>query len=522
MDEASIVRKFMDAEVTITPGALERLRKQSDSEAAVDRVLAYLREMVDKPPVLTESAIAKILETSEVVEERAPSQVEVQALVERETALEASEKSLPELVHLRFKPLAAEFEPKIKVLQDITGRSYGQGELEDFIKLFRDRYERLSGILRKRVDLHGAVQIGNLGAFDDGDLVRVIGMVADKRETKGGHIVLDLEDLSGTTTVWVFRGRRELMKKAAETVLDEVIGVEAIVRKGEGPPRLIANDIIWPDVPTPREPARAQEPVCAVMLSDLHVGSEMFLEDAFMRFLKWLRGEMGNPAQRELAGRVKYVIIAGDLVDGVGVYPKQEEELLIHDIFKQYELAAELLKQIPDHITIVVSPGNHDAVRPAEPQPTISNDVAPALFDLNSVLVGNPVWLLIEGVKFLVYHGRSFDDLVTAIPGLNREKSAQPMIKMLQKRHLAPIYGGRTALAPEEKDYLVIEDVPDVFHCGHMHVYGYDRYRDIAVVNSGTFQEMTSYMRRLGVKPTPGIVPVIDLQTHQIKVIHFA
>jgi DNA polymerase II small subunit len=237
--------------------------------------------------------------------------------------------------------------------------------------------------------------------------------------------------------------------------------------------------------------------------------------------LKWLRGEVGNEEQRELAGRVKYLVIAGDIVDGVGVYPRQEEELLITDIFKQYDAAAELLAQVPDYVKIIVAPGNHDAVRQLEPQPAISKDVAPALYDLNVVMVGNPSWLKIHDVKFLVYHGRSFDDLIANIPGLEHQKSVPPMVKLIQKRHLAPIYGGHTALSPENKDYLVIEDIPDIMHCGHMHVYGCDRYRNIMLVNSGTFQERTNYMKSLGVKPTPGIVPVVDLQTHQAKVIHF-
>ncbi|MDI6819485.1 MAG: DNA-directed DNA polymerase II small subunit [Candidatus Hodarchaeaceae archaeon] len=522
MDEVSIIRRLMDTDIHITPGALDTLRKQTDSQSAVERVLTYLREMVDKPPVLTEGLVTKILEVDIETRHQPPSSSYL-AIERQETAVvEGPTRTVPELVHLKFKPQAADVEPRIELLKDITGHSYSEGELKDFVKLFKDRYDRLSNMLRKRVDLHEAVPISSLTAYDDGDAVRVIGIVADKRETRSGHIVLELEDLSGRATAWIFKGRRELMRKAAEVVTDEVIGIEAMLRKGDAAPRLIAIDIIWPDVPTPREPSCAADPVCAALLSDLHVGSEMFLEDAFMKFLKWLRGEVGNPEQRELAGRVKYVVIAGDLVDGVGVYPQQEEELLIHDIFRQYEAATELLAQIPDHITLIIAPGNHDAVRPSEPQPALPRDVTSALYDLNSLMVGNPAWLLIHGVRFLVYHGRSFDDLVAMVPGLNREKPTSSMIKMLQKRHLAPIYGGRTAIAPEDKDYLVIEDVPDVFHCGHMHVYGYEKYRDITVVNSGTFQEMTSYMKRLGVKPTPGIVPIIDLQTGQTRAIYFA
>jgi len=522
MDEGAIVRKFMDADLHITPGALNLLRKRTDGDIAAEQVLIRLEDMVEKPTVITEDLITKMLEastcpTSAQVEHPAP------ASQENTAAVQEVARSVPELTHLRFKPKAADVEPRIKVLQDITGRSYSEGELKDFVKLFKDRYDRLNAMLRKRTDLREVVPIANLRVYEDGAPIRIIGIVAEKRETSGGHVLLEVEDPSGRASAWVFKGRQEMMKKAAEVVPDEVIGIEATVRKGEGIPRLLVNNIVWPDVPTPREPGRAEEPVCAALLSDLHIGSEMFLEDAFVKFLKWLRGEVGNPHQRELAGRVKYLVIAGDLVDGVGIYPQQEEELLIHDIFKQYDAATELLAQVPDHITIVIAPGNHDAVRPSEPQPALPKDVSAALYDLNTVMVGNPVWLLIDGVKFLVYHGRSFDDFVATIPGLDRKDPVPPMKKMLQKRHLAPIYGGRTAIAPENTDYLVIEDVPDVFHCGHMHVYGCDNYRDIIVVNSGTFQEMTSYMKRLGVKPTPGIVPIVDLKAHQITgEIHFA
>jgi DNA polymerase II small subunit len=171
---------------------------------------------------------------------------------------------------------------------------------------------------------------------------------------------------------------------------------------------------------------------------------------------------------------------------------------------------------------MIISPGNHDAVRPSEPQPAIHRDVASGLYDLNSIMVGNPVRFSLHGVEFLVYHGRSFDDVISSIPGLNREESTPPMVKLLRKRHLAPIYGGRTAISPEKKDYLVIDDVPDVFHCGHLHVFGYDRYRDVSLVNSGTFQGMTNFMRQLGVRPTPGVVPIINLQTHETVVKKFA
>ncbi len=520
MDEGELVRKFMDADMQLTRDALEMLRERDDAAAASDQVLAALREMEGRPFMITADFITKALGAAaqgQVGQPPAPPPE-----VEARPAPSELEKRLPELSHVKFKPAAAEHESRVKVLRDITGKSYSEGGLKDFVGLFKDRYERLSRMLQKRADMDNAVPISSLRSFDDRKMVKVIGMVAQKRESSAGNVIIELEDLAGQIPAFVFKGSKELTQKAAEVVPDEVIGVIGSLRVGDRAPRLFVRDIIWPDLPIEHELNRAEDPVCAALISDLHVGSEKFVEEMFLKFIKWLRGEGDVIEQRELAGKVKYLVIAGDTVDGIGVYPQQEEELLINDIFKQYDTAAKLMSQIPEHITIIIAPGNHDAVRPSEPQPAISRDIAGGLHELNSVMVGNPAWLSLEGVKFLVYHGRSFDDLIATVPGLNREKTTPPMVKLLQKRHLAPIYGGRTAMAPEQQDYLVIEDVPDVFHCGHIHRWGYERYRDVSVINSGTFQERTRYMQSLGVVPTPGIVPIVDLQTHQTKVISFA
>jgi DNA polymerase II small subunit len=93
---------------------------------------------------------------------------------------------------------------------------------------------------------------------------------------------------------------------------------------------------------------------------------------------------------------------------------------------------------------------------------------------------------------------------------------------LLQGRHLAPVYGGKTTLSPENKDFLVIDNVPDVFHAGHVHALGYSNYRGVLVVNSGAWQEQTDYMRRLGFVPTPGKVPVVNLQTLEVTVVPFS
>jgi DNA polymerase II small subunit len=225
---------------------------------------------------------------------------------------------------------------------------------------------------------------------------------------------------------------------------------------------------------------------------------------------------------RDVAAHVKYVLIAGDIVDGVGVYPNQAKELLIRDVHRQYKFASKLIRQIPDYIEVVVTPGNHDAARNALPQPAIANKFLETLQENRQIhSLGDPCLVSLHGVEVLMYHGRSLDDIIATVPGLNHEHPERAMRLLLQSRHLAPLYGGKTMLSPENRDFLTIEKVPDIFHAGHIHVLGCCNHRGVLVVNSGGWQEQTEYMQKLGLVPTPGEVPVVNLQTFETNVFSF-
>jgi DNA polymerase II small subunit len=260
-----------------------------------------------------------------------------------------------------------------------------------------------------------------------------------------------------------------------------------------------------------------------VLTSDMHVGSTKFQREAFSRFILWLNGRYGDEKMREIASHVKYVLIAGDIVDGIGVYPNQVKELAIKDIYGQYKLAAKYIEQIPDYIEVIIIPGNHDAPRKALPQPAISNTFLETLQESRKVYsLGNPCFLSLQDVEVLLYHGRSLDDITSTIPGMDPNHPEKAMKLLLQSRHLAPVYGGKTPLSPENRDFLVIERIPDIFHAGHIHALGYSNYRGVLIVNSGGWQEQTDYMQRLGFVPTPGKVPVVNLQTLEVTVIPFS
>jgi len=333
-------------------------------------------------------------------------------------------------------------------------------------------------------------------------------------EIKSDSYVL-LEDLHGSAYLIIPRSASDLKVKARRLHQDLVACFEVVILGG----KLICSDIILPDIPEAK-PNKASEEVCAVLTSDLHIGSSYFMDAAFQLFLKWLRGDAGGEGSRKLASKVKYIVIAGDIVDGVGVYPQQERELSIKNVKDQYRRAAELLKQVPGHIHIIIIPGNHDATRKALPQPPIHEEYGgPLLANENVSMLSNPTSVSLHGVKFLITHGTSLEDLANRVPEFHYSHADLAMGHLLAARHLAPIYGGRTPIHTDGGDMLVVSERPDVFHAGHIHVYKVGRYRGVVIANTGTWQRMTPYQQSLGYVPTPGIFSVVHLDTLNIETV---
>jgi DNA polymerase II small subunit len=391
---------------------------------------------------------------------------------------------------------------EVRILRDVTGNSKAVAKVDSFVATFRDRYERLYSILKGRSSLRNLRKIEKALKMKE-DEVSVIGMVREMRETKNGYMIT-IEDMTGK--VDVFFQRKKLREKP---LLDEVIGVYGkLSQKQKGRDRIIFGDrILWPDIPA-HSMNLSKEKVSVAFLSDLHVGSKTFLKDSWNAFSHWLKTEDAKD--------IGYIIMAGDVVDGIGIYPDQEEELEILDIYEQYEALAEMVKDISDRIKIVMIPGNHDFVRPSEPQPAFDEEIR-KLFSGDIIFAGSPSMLEIEGVKILAYHGTSINDFISVLPGVSYEDPSLALIRMLKSRLLAPIYGGKTPLAPEKEDYMVIDDVPDIFVTGHVHSFVKSVYKGTIVINASTWQSQTKYQKLNNFKPDPGVVAIVDLSTGELR-----
>ncbi|MFX0057287.1 MAG: metallophosphoesterase [Candidatus Hodarchaeota archaeon] len=435
-------------------------------------------------------------------------------LTKRELKIRPIESTKPKV---KFNPISKEYPSNYKILKDPTGKLYTSGEFEDFYEYTKQKFNKLRLLMRKRPDVLSATNINNILRLSSNADVSTIGFVSNIHQTKNKNTLFELEDLTGVISVLIRKDTEidENLKIIERIVNDQMIYVEGVYNPGEKGRKgiIFANYFTKIDIPADFQPSTSIEPLSIALISDTHIGSKEFEENLLKRFIAFINGKIGDKNLRKIAGRIKYIVINGDLVDGIGVYPNQENDLIISDIYKQYKKAAEFISEIPDYIQIFYTSGNHEPVRNAIARPAVPKKYCEELINLGVKCLGNPSMIETHNVKTLIYHGESMHDMNMLIHDLDINKPAEIMKELLICRHLAPLYGEKTQIAPTSDDFLVIDHIPDIFHTGHVHINGLGYHRKVCLINSGCFQAQTDFMRSFGIKPTPGIVPIIELDT---------
>ncbi|MGE0793575.1 MAG: metallophosphoesterase [Candidatus Woesearchaeota archaeon] len=407
-------------------------------------------------------------------------------------------------------------------------KSPSKRTVDDFIRYFVVRFRSIERFLRARPELNSLNSISRITGKKDREIVSLIGMVLEKEKTKNGHYILKMEDLSGTIKVLVNKDNEELIGIAEDIVLDEVVGIVGT----SGGDIVFANKIVYPDIPLSKELKKSPFDHYAVFLGDIHIGSKEFLDDEFKKMILWINGKLGTPEQREVAKKVKYILLTGDLVEGVGIYPGQEEDLIVQNMEGQYNLLAEYLKKIPPHIKIIIAPGNHDSGRIAEPQLPIEKDYCSAILDLpNVIMVSNPAYVSLDvadgfsGIDVLMYHGYSliyYSDNVPRIRAAGGQKAVDLIMKfLLKRRHLAPTHGSTLYVPDVYEDPLVIDPIPDIFVTGHIHRVSSVNYRNVTCLNTSCWTAITEDQEKRGLEPQPGRLVLVSLKTRDVKVMNF-
>ena len=92
---------------------------------------------------------------------------------------------------------------------------------------------------------------------------------------------------------------------------------------------------------------------------------------------------------------------------------------------------------------------------------------------------------------------------------------------LLQKRHLAPSYASTLYVPDTDADFLVIDKIPDFFVTGHIHKAAASNYRGVTLISGSCWQSKTDFQEKVGHNPEPSRVPIVNLQTRQVKMLKF-
>ena len=400
--------------------------------------------------------------------------------------------------------------------------------VKDFSNVFRSRYKFLERIIRGHPEMKGVTSISRVLQKKEKENCAIIGVVFDIALTKNNNYIITVEDLTGQIKVIISQKNKEVFEQAKELIFDEVVG---IVGSNSGD-IMFASEIIWPDIPSGKEIKKAEIEEYAIFLSDIHVGSNNFLANEFQKCINWIKAETGSSTQKDLASKIKYIFIAGDVVDGIGIYPSQNQELNILEMKGQYAEFTKYLKQRTKDKKIFICPGNHDVVHLAEPQSVFYKEYTQELHDMENVhLVSNPSMITIaktedfEGINVLMYHGYSFDYYVANVDSIRNNggyNRADLIMKfLLKRRHLAPAFKSTPYLPAFDLDPLLITHVPDIMISGHIHYSSVATYKGVTMICGSCWQSKTDFQEKLGHNPEPGRVPVVNLKTREVKVLRF-
>ena len=416
---------------------------------------------------------------------------------------------------------ASEVDSDIEIHFDITGSSSTEGRIVDMQSCFKSRLNQIREIMLNhrslpRRPITNSEAWRNRGRYNSKDLeITIVGLAGDVRWTRTGSMRFVVEDeFSQIPCILKPPSDATPLHPSLDGLMnDEIVGVSGWFLSGEGEPIFFVRDIHKPPLGNHSKAQSGQDSaVSAAFLSDVHFGSKTFLHPQWEKMIHWFKND-------PLARTVKYFVLSGDGVDGVGIYPGQERHLTITDLFNQYGELARMLEEVPDWVDVVMLPGNHDAVRPAEPQPALDPEVQQDYS--NTTFVGNPCDFSLHGVRVLSYHGKSIDDFVATLRSVTYSKPEMAMRGMLERRHLAPSWGGKTPLSPEPEDRLVIPVVPDIFVTGHVHGHFVGDHKGTLMVHSSTWQDQTDFQRMLGFQPKPCILTVVNLHTFATESINF-
>lgn len=184
---------------------------------------------------------------------------------------------------------------------------------------------------------------------------------------------------------------------------------------------------------------------------------------------------------------IEYVFNAGDITDGIGVYPGHDQEIKVGGVERQ---AHYVIKNYPERkgIKTVFITGNHDLKQ----------------FNKNGIDVGGLIThggvIPSESTETKNFKGR--DDLEYLGQYYARVNWSDCLIDLVH-----PDCGFAYAISYAPQKYInELEggSKPDILLFGHLHRAMFMNYRNINLFMAGCFQKQNNFLKRKGIMPVRG------------------
>jgi len=149
----------------------------------------------------------------------------------------------------------------------------------------------------------------------------------------------------------------------------------------------------------------------------------------------------------------------------------------------------------------------------------------------NVIMISNPGMVNIHkqagfpGLDVLCYHGYSFNYYINNVDSIRNNggyhRADLVMEFLMKRRHLCPTHTSTTYVPNPHKDPLVISQVPDIMASGDIHYTSVANYNNVTLICASCWEGATAFQLKLGHDPEPARVPIVNLQSRKVKILHF-
>ena len=241
-----------------------------------------------------------------------------------------------------------------------------------------------------------------------------------------------------------------------------------------------------------------------VFASDIHVGSKLFLRENFIALLTYINEH-----------KIRYLLLCGDLVDGNDVYPGHWKQIDQPSAIDQYKELAKLISILNPEVKVIILPGNHDSCRRVQPQ-FFTEDIKKIFLDQrpDTVVLSNPCYIQLDGLYIYITHGTSHPSIINAHSRLKNTNLCDTLQYLSEINNISPIKSA-VPIIPNTHMYHMIPEKTNIICSGHMHNQSFKVIKNRLLLCLGAWQNLTQYMKLLGIEPDIAQCIQVDLEDPQ-------